>query len=136
MTKISTFNRSNLAQLRDGLAQALKTVGDEFGIVINVGSMSFSELETTARMTMTAVGDNVKEGESNTDAKSRLDFERHAASYNLKAEDFGKIIKVRGESYAIVGIKPRSPKYPVLCQSKVSGKTFKFTESSVCAALA
>ena len=136
MSKISTFNRNNLAQLRPALQQRLSEVGEEFGIAISLGSMSFSGTETTARLKMIAVGDNAKEGESIEDSKARIEFEENAWRFDLKPEHFGQVVTIRGETFEIVGIKPRSRKYPVLGKSKANGSVYKLPAESVIRQLA
>ena len=136
MNKISSFNRNNLAQLRPSLQQRLNEVGEEFGIAISLGSMSFSSAEATSRVTMTAVGDNVRTGESVSDSKARIEFVSHAWKFNLKPEDFGKVVTVSGKSFEIVGLKPRSSKYPILGKDTTSGDVFKLPAESVKSQLA
>jgi hypothetical protein len=136
MSRITSFNRSNLQELRAKLDQVLGEVGSEFGVAISVGSMSFSPLETTTRLTMTAIGDNAQNGEIPADAKARIEFENYAKMFDLKPDDFGKEFVSRYDTFVVSGIKPRSSKYPVLATNKVTGKVFKFTAESVAAKLA
>jgi hypothetical protein len=57
--------------------------------------------------------------------KEATDFNRFAASFGI-TKKLGDTFFFRYETYEIVGLKPRSSKYPLLAKNISSGKTFKF----------
>lgn len=74
-----------------------------------------------------------EDGEALTPA--REDFERLAFMYDgLKPEDFGRVFYNRGQAFTICGLKPRSPKYPILAKNE-AGQTYKFPADLVVRAL-
>lgn len=52
-------------------------------------------------------------------------FEIRAFMVGLKAEDFNRVVTLRGRQYQIVEILPNRPKFPVLVKRLPDGKRFK-----------
>ena len=82
-------------------------------------------------MTVKTITTDIKEGESIQQANDRAEFTRYAASFGLKAADFGQIVTIDGKRFKIVGLKPKSRKYPVLGQVVGGDKVFKLALNSV-----
>ncbi|MBC6987924.1 hypothetical protein [Alteromonas sp. BZK5] len=131
MATISTFNKNNLQDLRTKLNDAVSSVSEEFGIVIDLGRISYSPEEAAVRLTMTAVSNNQRHGESPEDVKLRMEFEKYAHSFGLNPADFGRQVKVGDDEFKIVGIKPRRSRFPIVGMCLNTGKVFKLTLGSV-----
>lgn len=131
MTKISTFNSNNLDVIRTAINAKLAEVSQELGIAINMGGMSFSSQQATTRLTFKAVSEEMKEGESIEEASARSEFATYARSFGLKPEDFGKEVKVDGRKFRIVGIKPRSRKFPVLGEDLINNSVYKLSAIAI-----
>lgn len=63
--------------------------------------------------------------------KTVLDFERQAIVFGLEASDLGRTFIDHGIQYRVMGLVPRSYKFPILCKNLINGKTFKFSASTV-----
>jgi len=61
----------------------------------------------------------------------RLLFEALAEEVGLAPEDFGKEFSTGRETFRIVGLDPRRPKYPVSAERTPDGRSFKFTAENV-----
>lgn len=61
----------------------------------------------------------------------KLRFEALAAAFGLSAADYGRQFSTGRETFRIVGIAPRSPKYPVSAERIPDGQGFKFTSAQV-----
>jgi hypothetical protein len=61
----------------------------------------------------------------------RLRFEALAEAYGLSAADYGRRVSNGRETFRIVGIDPRRPKYPVSAERIPDGQGFKFTADQV-----
>lgn len=61
----------------------------------------------------------------------RLRFEALAEAFGLSASDYGRQFSTGRETFRIVGIDPRRPKYPVSAQRIPDGQGFKFTSDQV-----
>lgn len=62
-------------------------------------------------------------------------FETYASTYGLKPSDLGREFAEMGRRYRIIGAKPRSHRYPILCENLGDGKTYKLPASRVARAL-
>jgi len=61
----------------------------------------------------------------------RLSFETLAEAFGLSAADYGRQFSTGRETFRIVGIDLRRPKYPVSAQRMPDGQGFKFTSDQV-----
>ncbi len=64
------------------------------------------------------------------ESREAADFKALAKFHGLSADDFGKQFVSRGERFTIVGLKPKSHKFPILGQNR-SGTIYKFPAESV-----
>jgi hypothetical protein len=131
MTKIAHFNSNNINSIRAAIDAKLQEVSQEYGIALTIGGMRYNASEITTRLTVKAIGSDTKDGESIQEASDRVEFARYAQSFGLKPEFFGQIATVNGKDFRIVGIKPRSRKFPILGQEVGGDKVFKLTASSI-----
>lgn len=61
----------------------------------------------------------------------RLRFEALAEAFGLSAADYGRQFSTGRETFRLVGIDPRRPKYPVSAERIPDGQGFKFTADQV-----
>ena len=104
--------------------KAEKKMGKELGVKISVGNISFSTDNATVKIEVADIGEG---GE--VQSREVVDFKNYASMYGLKATDYGKTFKMRGTSYKIVGMKPRSKKYPIIVEA--DGKQYKVSADIV-----
>lgn len=109
MSKITQFNRTNLKAVNDEINDVLSKVLEKYGLSVKLGDISFDDNSFKTKLTVSTG--------SKSDSLKR-DFEKHAPKFGLKKSDFGKTINWSGEVFKIVGIKPRSTKYPLLAEKK------------------
>ena len=64
------------------------------------------------------------------ESREAADFKALAKFYGLSADDLGKQFVSRGECFEIVGLKPKSHKFPILGRNR-HGKVYKFPAESV-----
>lgn len=114
------------------IAQDLHAVMNKFsaehGIKVKVGSLAYDA--TGFRVSITG---SIVEG--GVDVRARDEFRTYASSFGLSPDDFGRQFISTLGSMKVVGIKPRSSRFPILCES-VGGKLYKFSAPRVVAALA
>lgn len=119
------------------LAKKLQTLlvsfGQENGVAARVGRGSYDDVGGNIKVEFT---DLTATGE----AKSRLkdDFSKYAHLFGLKPEHLGKQFVAQGKQFVaqgtrfeIVGCKPQSPKFPVICKNLQTGKNFKFQTETI-----
>ena len=105
------FSREQLKVMSIELKQALAGFEEKYNVKVTVGSITYSEMQFTTKLT---VESNVKFSEEG----QRKDFERSCILYGLKPEDYGKVISVevrRGvfEDFKLIGFENSRRKYPL-----------------------
>jgi hypothetical protein len=131
MTKINKLNNENLDVIRNVVSRKLAEAGEELGVALEIGGVSYNSMEATTRLSIKAVGVDVKDGESIQEASARSEFVFYSAGFGLKEEHFGKPVTVDGRTFRIVGIKPKSRKYPVLGEDTCTKKVYKLSATAV-----
>lgn len=61
----------------------------------------------------------------------RLRFEPLAEAFGLSAEDYGRQFSTGRETFRLIGIDPRRPKYPISAERVPDGQGFKLTADQV-----
>lgn len=118
------MDRKTVRELRPRLEEALEVLAEETGLVITVGSASYSDIGVTFKVSLT---EEVAGSEG-----MPADFQRNARVYGFDPEklwqmDFGS----RGETFTVVGINTRRRKYPISAIRKRDGASFKFPASTI-----
>jgi len=122
----SRIDRQVCKDLRAAIAEALASVEAEFGVAISLGNATFTRERVTFKVEAATVDEN---GDANT--KEAADFKLHALEYGLQPHDLGRSFDSLGTTFTIVGLKPRSKKYPILARSAKDGKVYKFSRWSI-----
>ena len=128
--KITTIDRETCRILRDTINQTLSSVGSRLGVKITAGSASYDAQQATFKLECATLNSS---GEPIT--KTTTDFTRNACLYGLEAGDLGRSFESAGENWTLVGLSPRSRKFPFLCRKERDGKTYKMSERVVKAGL-
>ncbi len=122
---IKEVDRNVCKVLREKLDAKLAELGKELGMVVKAtGGARFSSESYTVKVEFAVV----KDGVSMT--KEIRSWNSLAELYGFKVSDLNRQFTMRGEVYTIVGMKPDSPKYPILGR-RADGKTFKFEVDTV-----
>ena len=126
--KTAEFNKSNCGVISKDILAAIQEVAAKHGINIRTGNGSFRDNNFTLKLEMATISEG---GEIQT--KAMQDFKDVCRRYGLVEEDLGRTFKCEstGKTYTIVGAKPRSYKYPILCKEHGTGKLFKLPVARV-----
>ena len=119
------LDRAEVRTIRTRLQDRLDAFDDNYKV--HIGNATFSENNVTFKVTVSVVGEDGK-----AITKEAEDFQHYAFRYGLKAEDLGRKFKRwGGDTYEIIGAKPRSRKYPILARQVATGKVYKFTAQEI-----
>lgn len=122
MTKIDKFTPRNLDQIADAINKALKSVGEEFGIVLETGKMSYGDTTSTIRVECAISNGNA----GALELKYKSGFIKLCRLFDMEEKDYGKIVKISGNRNAIIyGIAPSNRKYPIILKIVDGGKFIK-----------
>ncbi len=116
------FNPRNLDVIRADIESALKTVAEQHGVTFALGNTDYTPGSFSVRL------------EAKRDGGDKRDFEQYAASYGLRASDFGATFMYRNAKYTISGINPGAGTYPIVT-SREDGECIRFREDLVREAL-
>lgn len=118
MKKVTSFNRQNIRQINSELEAALKQVAEKYGLEVKLGNTRFTSDNFTTKVQVATVGEG-----GITMSKEATDFNRYKTILGINME-LGQEFQRSGKTYTIVGLKPRSKKYPILAKCS-DGKTYK-----------
>jgi len=118
--KINSLDRTAVRRINDDIQSALDSVAKRYGVQIKVGNSRFSNTNCTTKIDISTVNEG-----GTVMTKEATDYNRYASSFGL-TKKLGDTFEFRYDTYEIVGLKPRSSKYPVLAKNLSNGKTFKF----------
>lgn len=121
------FTKTALNTIRTDLNAALAVVAAKHGITLDFKNISYSD--NSFRTTL-----HGSSSESAVD-NNKSEFERYAARFGINVTAFNETFINRGDTFTIVGIKPRSHKYPILAKQRSNGKTYKMPMSAIPAEL-
>jgi len=119
MTKITNITRGNVKKVLDDIDEAVKAVGEKWGLSIKLTSTSFNDAGFRTKIDAGIVGEG---GVNKADEKLWRDF---ATLNGLDPDAFGKTFTYGGKTFTIVGVKTKSSKYPIIGLNG-DGKRYKF----------
>jgi len=122
------IDRSSLRLAMSELEKVMKPVCDKLGLSLKMGGGSFTPQNAVCKFTIA-----VQDGSGNAVTREAEDFKRYAKSYGLSPDDLHRTFIYAGRQYKILGLAPRSAKYPILAER--DGKTVKMPLESVKAGL-
>lgn len=123
--KLTEISRGDLHLLGQTFADALKDVGDTFGIKIEPYGGKYGGPSGEVRLKVTIVDP------ADPEKIDRNMFEAYASWFGLDKTDFNRTFVSGGVQYRIKSLKPGAAKYPVIAERVRDGKRFKFPQSTV-----
>lgn len=131
-TTLKQFDGTSVRRIMDECRAALEPIAEKYGLVLDRKGSTYHR-DALPVMLQFMIKDVDEDGNVLTaEAKA---FQKYAVMFGLKAEDLGREFMFRGETFRVVGLRPKSPKFPVLAENVRTGKTFKFREADVLAGL-
>ena len=114
------FNIEELREVKEAIEHALKVIGDNYGIDIELGNITYTNF--SFRATLEAL--DKKDGK-------RLEFERHCLKFKIPASVYGKTFEFKDSTYQIIGINPIAKKFPLIAIDLSTGKEEVFPANTV-----
>jgi hypothetical protein len=115
MKKITTIDKKNLSLLRAEIEAALKNIGKEYGLEIEIGNMRYSANTFATTINARIPG-----------------YVNPSVAYLSEAmglAPIGSKISSGGWDFEVVRHELSRPKYPIVARNLVTGKLFKFPAS-------
>ena len=117
------FDREGAHGLTKRITAAVEAVCGEAGVRVELEANRFDP--TTLRCTFAVRREGVDD-----EAEEREAFARECAFFLFSADAYGKDFEWNGKRFILCGIKPRSPKYPIIGRD-ATGRRFKFPLAAV-----
>jgi len=125
-TKTTKITRDFLRAINDDLAKAIKAIGEKHGCTLSIGRGTYDD--STAKL---AIHIALPDADGNARTKDAIAFERDAFVFGFEPSDLGREFAINGSHYAIAGLKPRSPRFPIIARDVSTGKLYKFPANTV-----
>lgn len=127
--KITNFGRTEHRLLSAAITQALKQVGDDFGVDLTAGG---GQIGTGIGRVNVEV--KVRETASGCDGAKAL-WDQMCGHYGLKPEHYGMTFYSNRVMFRITGIATSRPKYPIDAIRVADKRPFKFPASTIASKL-
>lgn len=109
---LTSFNKSNLADVRSAINTALNDVADHFGITLDIGNISFEGNRFTSKITA-----NIVSEDGVVLTRERSDFTRYAKNLcGLDPDWLDKSCTIGGDTYTITGLKTKARKNKIMLE--------------------
>ena len=117
------MTRQKLQKIRELMKQAgFSGIEEACGVRITIGNGRYSDSNAHLKL---EIADVTADGTVLT--KEAEDFKAYAWRYAMEPSDLGREFRHDNEVYEIIGLKPRSKKYPILGRnSRDKDKVLKF----------
>ncbi len=130
------INKQTLKDFRASFNKSIKSLENEYGVKVNLKNITYGNTSFTSKIEVIN-GTSAKEIARNS---FKDDLDRYGHRYpEITMEHFDKGLRYYGKQIKIVGIKARSPKYPIVYKKDgtlfSSSKRFKTTYESIKVAL-
>jgi len=120
------MDKTTARTLSEALKTHLEAFEEEHDIKVTIGSGKFDSTTLTLKVELAELAES---GEALTRAANEFKYMAHR--YGLAPDDLGKEFRDGIRTYRIVGLKPRSTRYPVIAESLSDKKRYKFAAASV-----
>ena len=127
MTKLNTMGRANAEIVANAIKAALKTVGEQYGVAIDMGTYRYNSDMVRAKIEATIIGAGAGKAEENAQAV----YERNAKFFGLADVPFGKIIRIGRDEFKVVGINTTARKNNVKIERVKDGKAYRTSVAQV-----
>jgi len=107
MKKFTSFDSSNLDEVRTLLNQKLSELEKETGIKFTFNNISYSSTGFT-----TSLKAKITNGKSDTDL-AKEEFEKYCDRFDVSKNLFGKKVSVGGKTFIVCGIRKYAERFPV-----------------------
>jgi hypothetical protein len=128
---ITQLDRTNLKLIRNQLEPLLTNLGNQLGVSLKLGNARFNPNMATFKLEVATIGAN-----GTATRKEAEDYKALHSLYDLPADGLDKVVTISGNTYVILGLKPRRQRFPVLVRKQSTGKEYVMPADSVKTALA
>lgn len=109
MTKVTSFNPSNLQAMRADMAKALAEIEAKYAVQIGIGKMSYTENDFNCKLNVIKRSEvPATESGANIDPKWVSDFMRNHFILGVSKDELGTTKHYRGKVFKLIGSRSRA----------------------------
>lgn len=112
--------RDELKAFRIDFQDAVKELEKKYQVNLKLGAISYTANEFHGKVTATKTTPEAKQANAELE---RLQWKNLATFLGMKEDDYGKSFRDNGKVMTIIGINPKSRKYPILLKAD-NGKVY------------
>ena len=120
MSKVTEMTRPFLRAARVEMEAELKDFGEKYGLTISIGDARFTKGNAAFKVQLATTG---SDGTVNT--QEAENFKLNAHQFGLKPEHLNAEITYLGRKYKLVGLSPKSTKFPLIVERIPDGKGYR-----------
>ena len=120
MTKVTSFDKTNLKFIRNDIDAALKAVSEKYGMTLRLGNITFLNDSFSGKLEATLLNSS-----GQAVSQENLNLQKYGKMYLGDKFNPESVYTFRGERIKFDGIATRRSKYPVIYKSLSSGKRYK-----------
>lgn len=116
------FDKPRAKRIHDELNEVLRAFAEKNGLEFQPSSARFGTFEFSKKVQF-----KVKSEAAQVTAEidARNDFRLNAFKFGYDSKLFGKVVKISGTEYKVVGVNTRSRKQPIKLQRVSDSRSFK-----------
>ncbi|MFW6246761.1 MAG: hypothetical protein ACOC22_01100 [bacterium] len=124
---MNEFGKEEIKEIRTTLEELFEEIEMELGVKLSIGTIRYDRKSFSTRLEAVIP----KEGEfglSKDEITWKNALKRRGIFHGLSGDEYGQKRRINGKKYILLGISPRSKKYPSMTREISSGSIVKFTE--------
>lgn len=125
------ITKTNYRQFGSDFDAAVAELGKKYGVKFDLGN---AKIDLGGILTMKVTANPIS-SDGEVASIEAEDFKLYSRQWGLSVDDLKKEISYAGNRYEIIGAKPRSYKFPILCRNLSDGKEYKLPLAGVKKAL-
>jgi len=121
------MDKPTAKQFRKDFDKAVEELSEKYEANIELGNIRFTDTQLTSKVTVTEITEGVRE----IDARFVEKLRTHGHKYGLSADSYGERFEHNGDTFELVGVKPRATKYPIVARKISDGGLYKLTQQAI-----
>lgn len=118
---MKTITKEDLKKLRAELDAALPDIAEKLGMKLKVGNGSYDATTATFKIEAAMLDESGK-----AQTKEARYFELYCEQFGLHKDDLNKTFATPTGGFQVIGILPRSYKFPILVKEISTNKEYKY----------
>lgn len=122
------ITKKQMIDMRPDIENALKIVCEKYNVTFSLGSGSYGDDTFSYKLNGASLD---PEEPMDIQTPASIEFKKQAGKYGLSPDLLWEIVNINGKPHRIVGLLPKSTKYPILTMRMSDGQAFKHTVDAI-----